>query len=213
MLGDVERVGGVDGIGGVGEAVRSSVCRVLVGGLDLLDHDLLALQQVCFAAAAMGAGLAVLDCRIVAAARLAMRHGLDRFHNKLRTLGDGLFICRPAPSVEQQVGNDARDLAQQQRHARNATHAMSARHILDIADDVIDDSQFMQGEYLSTMVDAMSAKRQRAAIQVPQVAPKQGVRWAFARGAEVEGQDGVPGRRAASAVPPFVRASEPNDQT
>ena len=56
----------------------------------------------------------------------------------------------------------------------------------------------------------MSIQRQRAAIQVPQVAPKQGVRWAFARGAEVEGQDGVPGRRAASAVPPFVRTVEPN---
>ena len=91
----------------------------------------------------MGAGLAVLDRRVVEAARLAMRHGLDRLHNKLRTLGDGLFICRPAPSVEQQVGNDARDLAQQQRDARNATHAMSARHILDIANNVIDDSQFM----------------------------------------------------------------------
>ena len=100
MLGDVERVGGVDGIGGVGEAVRSSVCRVLVGGLDLFDHDLLALQQVCFTAAAMGASLAVLDRRVVAAARLAMRHGLDRLHDKLRALRDRLFIRRPAPSVE-----------------------------------------------------------------------------------------------------------------
>ena len=209
----MEWVGGVDGIGGVGEAVRSSVCRVLVGGLNLLDHDLLALEQIGIAATAMGTGLAMLDRRIVAAARLAMRHGVDGLHDKLRALGDRLFICRPAPSVEQQVGNDARDLAQQQRHARNATNAMNARHILNIANNVIDDSQFMQGEYLSTMVDAMSAKRQRAAIQVPQVAPKQGVRWAFARGAEVEGQDGVPGRRAASAVPPFVRTAEPNDQT
>ena len=87
---------------------------------------------------------------------------------------------------------------------------MSARYILDIANNVIDDSQFMQGRNLSTTVDAMSAKRQRAAIQVPQVAPKQGVRWAFARGAEVEGQDGVLGRRAASAVPPFVRTAEPH---
>ena len=208
----MERVGGVDGVGGVRRDVGGSVCRVLVGGLDLLDHDLLALEQIGIAATAMGAGLAVLDCRIVAAARLAMRHGLDRLHKKLRTLGDRLFICRPAPSVEQQVGNNARDLAQQQRDARNATHAIGARHVLDIANDVIDDSQFMQGEYLSTMVDAMSAKRQRAAIQVPQVAPKQGVRWAFARGAEVEGQDGVPGRRAASAVPPFVRTAEPNDR-
>ena len=66
--------------------VRSSVCRVLVGGLDLLDHDLLALQQVCLAATAMGAGLAVLDRRVVAAARLAMRHGLDGLHDKLRAL-------------------------------------------------------------------------------------------------------------------------------
>lgn len=105
-------VGGVDGVGSVGRAIGGSACRVLVGGLDLLDHDLLALQQVCFAAAAMRAGLAVLDGRIVAAARLAMRHGLDRLHKKLRTLGNGLFICRPAPGVEQQVGNDARDLAQ-----------------------------------------------------------------------------------------------------
>ena len=109
MLGDVEWVGGVDGVGRV---IGNSVCRVLVGGLDLFDHDLLALQQVCLAATALGTGLAVLDRRVVAAARLAMRHGLDRLHNKLRTLGDGLFICRPAPSVEQQVGNDARDLAQ-----------------------------------------------------------------------------------------------------
>ena len=158
MLGDVEWVGGVDGVGGVGEAVRSSVCRVLVGGLDLLDHDLLALQQVCLAAAAMGAGLAVLDCRVVAAARLAMCHGLDGLHDKLRALRDRLFICCPAPSVEQQVGNDARDLAQQQRHARNATHAMSARHILDIANNVIDDSQFMQDKNLSTTVDAMQTQ-------------------------------------------------------
>ncbi len=36
MLGDVERVGGVDGVGGVGGVVGGSVCRVLVGGLDLL---------------------------------------------------------------------------------------------------------------------------------------------------------------------------------
>ena len=84
MLGDVERVGGVDGVGGV---IGNSVCRVLVGGLDLLDHDLLALQQVCLAATAMGAGLAVLDRRIVTAARLAMRHSLDRLHDKLRALG------------------------------------------------------------------------------------------------------------------------------
>ena len=139
----MEWVGGVDGIGGVGEAVRSSVCRVLVGGLDLLDHDLLALQQVCLAATAMGADLAVLDCRIVKAARPAMRHGFDRLHDKLRAPGDRLFICCPAPSVEQQVGNDARDLAQQQRHARNATHAIGARHILDIANDVIDDSELV----------------------------------------------------------------------
>ena len=139
----MERVGGVDSIGGVGEAVRSSVCRVLIGGLDLLDHDLLALEQIGIAATAMGAGLAVLGCRVVAAARLAMRHSLDGLHDKLRTLRDGLFICRPAPSVEQQVGNDARDLAQQQRHARNATHAMSARHILNIANDVIHDSELV----------------------------------------------------------------------
>ena len=111
-----------------------------VGGLDLLDHDLLALQQIGLAATAMGAGLAVLDRRVVAAARLAMRHGLDRLHNKLRALRDRLFICRPAPSIKQQIGNDARDLAQEQRHARNATHAIGARHILDIANDVIDDS-------------------------------------------------------------------------
>ena len=91
----------------------------------------------------MGAGLAVLDRRVVAAARLAMRHGLDGLHNKLRALRDGLFICRPAPSVEQQVGNDARDLAQQQRHARNATHAIGAHHVLNIANDVINDSQFV----------------------------------------------------------------------
>lgn len=103
----MERVGGVDGIGGVGEAVRSSVCRVLVGGLDLFDHDLLALQQVCLAATAMGTGLAVLDRRVVAATCLAMRHSLDGLHNKLRALRDRLFICCPAPSVEQQVGNDA----------------------------------------------------------------------------------------------------------
>ena len=32
----------------------------------------------------------------------------------------------------------------------------------------------------------------------------------FARGAAVEGQDGVSGRRAASAVPPFVRTAEPH---
>ena len=88
--------------------------------------------------------LAVLDRRVVAAARLAMRHGLDGLHDKLRALRDRLFIRRPAPSVEQQVGNDARDLAQQQRHARNATHAIGARHILNIANDVVNDSQFMQ---------------------------------------------------------------------
>ena len=87
-----------------------------------------------------------------------MRHGLDGLHNKLRALRDGLFICRPAPSVEQQLGNDARDLAQQQRHARNATHAMSARHILNIANDVIHDSQFMQGETLSAEVDSMQTQ-------------------------------------------------------
>ena len=46
----MEGVGGVDGVGDVGRAVGGSVCRVLVGGLDLLDHDLLALQQVCLAA-------------------------------------------------------------------------------------------------------------------------------------------------------------------
>ena len=106
----------------------------------------------------MGASLAVLDRRVVAAARLAMRHGLDRLHDKLRALRDRLFIRRPAPSVEQQVGNDARDLAQQQRDARNATHAMSARHILNIANDVIDDSQFMQGETLSAEVDSMQTQ-------------------------------------------------------
>lgn len=139
----MEWVGGVDGIGDVGEAVRSSVCRILFGGLDLFDHDLLALQQVCLAATAMGTGLAVLDRRVVAATCLAMRHSLDGLHNKLRALRDRLFICCPAPSVEQQVGNDARDLAQQQRYARNATHAMSARYILDIANDVVNDPQFM----------------------------------------------------------------------
>jgi len=85
----------------------------------------------------MGTGLAVLDRRIVAATCLAMRHGLDGLHNKLRALRDGLFICRPAPSVEQQLGNDARDLAQQQRHARNATHAIGTRHVLNITNDVI----------------------------------------------------------------------------
>ena len=100
MLGDVEWVGGVDGIGGVGGVIGNSVCRVLVGGLDLFDHDLLALQQIGLAATAMGTGLAVLDCRIVAAARLAMCHGLNGLHDKLCTLGYGLFICRPAPSVE-----------------------------------------------------------------------------------------------------------------
>ena len=56
----MEGVGSVDGVGGV---IGNSVCRVLVGGLNLLDHDLLALQQVCLAATAMGAGLAVLDRR------------------------------------------------------------------------------------------------------------------------------------------------------
>jgi hypothetical protein len=91
----------------------------------------------------MGAGLAVLDRRVVAAARLAMRHGLDGLHDKLRALGDRLFIRCPAPSVEQQVGNDARDLAQQQRHARNATYAVGASHILDIANDVIHDSELV----------------------------------------------------------------------
>ena len=100
MLGDVEWVGGVDGIGCVGEAVRSSVCRVLVGSLDLFDHYLLALQQIGLAATAMGTGLAVLDRRVVAAARLAMCHGLDGLHDKLRALRDRLFICCPAPSVE-----------------------------------------------------------------------------------------------------------------
>ena len=91
----------------------------------------------------MGTGLAVLDRRVVAATCLAMRHGLDGLHDKLRALRDRLFIYCPAPSVEQQVGNDARDLAQQQRDARNATHAMSARHILDIANDVIHDSELV----------------------------------------------------------------------
>lgn len=100
MLGDVEWVGGVDGIGCVEEAVRSSVCRVLVGSLDLFDHYLLALQQIGLAATAMGTGLAVLDRRVVAAARLAMCHGLDGLHDKLRALRDRLFICCPAPSVE-----------------------------------------------------------------------------------------------------------------
>lgn len=45
-LGDVEGVGGIDGVGGVdgsGEAVGVGVRRVLVGSLNLLDHDLLAL--------------------------------------------------------------------------------------------------------------------------------------------------------------------------
>ena len=144
MLGDVERVGGVDGIGGVGRTVGDSVCRILVGGLDLFDHYLLALQQIGLAATAMGTGLAVLDRRVVAAARLAMCHGLDGLHDKLRALRDRLFICCPAPSVEQQVGNDARDLAQQQRDARNATHAIGARHVLDIANDVIDDSELVR---------------------------------------------------------------------
>lgn len=100
MLGDVEGVGGVDGVGDVARAVGDSVCRILFGGLDLFDHDLLALQQVCLAATAMGTGLAVLDRRVVAAARLAMCHGLDGLHDKLRALRDRLFICRPAPSVE-----------------------------------------------------------------------------------------------------------------
>ena len=157
MLGDVEWVGGVDGIGGVGEAVRSSVCRILFGGLDLFDHDLLALQQVCLAATAMGTGLAVLDRRVVAATRLAMRHGLDGLHDKLRALRDRLFICCPAPSVEQQVGNDARDLAQQQRDARNATHAMSARHILNIANDVIDDSELVHFFFRRSRYDYLLA--------------------------------------------------------
>ena len=139
----MEGVGGVGGVGGIGEAVGGSVCRVLVGGLDLLDHDLLALQQIGLAATAMGAGLAVLDRRVVAAARLAMRHGLDRLHNKLRALRDRLFICRPAPSVKQQIGNDARDLAQEQCHARNATHTIGARHILDIENDVIDNPELV----------------------------------------------------------------------
>ena len=56
-LGDVERVGGVDGVRSSG-TIRGSVCRVLVGGLDLLDHDILALQQISLAATAMGTGLA-----------------------------------------------------------------------------------------------------------------------------------------------------------
>ena len=72
-----------------------------------------------------------------------MRHGVDRLHDKLRALGDWLFICSPAPSVEQQIGNDARDLAQQQRHARDAAHAIGARHILDIANDVVNDSELV----------------------------------------------------------------------
>lgn len=92
----------------VGVGVRG----LLVGSLDLFDHYLLALQQIGLAATAMGTGLAVLDRRVVAAARLAMCHGLDGLHDKLRALRDRLFICCPAPSVEQQVGNDARDLAQ-----------------------------------------------------------------------------------------------------
>ena len=96
----MEWVGGVDGIGRVGRAVGGSACRILFGGLDLFDHDLLALQQIGLAATAMGTGLAVLDRRVVAATRLAMCHGLNGLHDKLCTLGDGLFICRPAPSVE-----------------------------------------------------------------------------------------------------------------
>ena len=37
----MEGVGGVNGVGSVGRTVESSVCRILVGGLDLFDHDLL----------------------------------------------------------------------------------------------------------------------------------------------------------------------------
>ena len=47
----MEGVGGIDGVEDVGRAVGGSVSRFLVGGLNLLNHDLLALQQVCLAAA------------------------------------------------------------------------------------------------------------------------------------------------------------------
>ena len=96
----------------------------------------------------MGTGLAVLDRAVVAAARLAVRNGLDRLHDKLRTLRDRLFICRPTPSIKQQIGNDARDLAQQQRHARDVAHAIGARHILNIANDVIHNPELVHYWFL-----------------------------------------------------------------
>ena len=66
--------GASEGPSGAASAGSSSGVSIV------LDHDLLALEQIGIATAAMGAGLAVLDCRIVAAARLAMRHGLDGLH-------------------------------------------------------------------------------------------------------------------------------------
>ena len=37
----------------------------------------------------------------------------------------------------------ARDLAQQQRNARDATHAIGTRHVLNIANDVVNDSELV----------------------------------------------------------------------
>ena len=114
-----------------------------LAALYLLDIHLPALLEPGLAAAAVGAGLAVFDCRIGLLARVAPGHGRYGLADELRALDYRRFLSVPVPAVDKVVRNDAGDLAELERDGTYPGHIVLPCNRVDLFYYIGDDTQFV----------------------------------------------------------------------
>ena len=118
--------------------------------LNLLDIDLVTLLQPRVAAAAVGAGLAVLYGRVSALAVIAPGDGRNDLIQELRALNDRLFLGVPVPAVLEIFRHNAGDLTEFERDRLNLGEVVFLGNLLHLLDDISNDTQLVHGGSFQT---------------------------------------------------------------
>ena len=118
--------------------------------LNLLDIDLVTLLQPRVAAAAVGAGLAVLYGRVSALAVVTPGDGRNDLIQELRALNDRLFLGVPVPAVLEIFRHNAGDLTELERDRLNLGEVVFLGDLLHLLDDISNDTQLVHGGSFQT---------------------------------------------------------------
>ena len=115
----------------------------LIRDQDFLDFDFVAAEEPGVGAAAVRTGLAVGDGGVILPAAVAVGDRRDGVDAEFAAPEKRFLVSSPTPAIGEVSGDDGGHLADVHHHRRDLLNAVGFGCLLDVADNIEDDSQFV----------------------------------------------------------------------